>query len=98
MARRFHYENDIFRVNQVRDCNVVVSADVAGFFDHSEYEDAKRRGDAAVKAMILDHLRHTTVTVVLIGTETAYRPYVQFEIEESVKRKNPGFLESSSSI
>jgi len=92
MARRtffsFHFENDIWRANQVRNSNVVVGADVAGFFDHSEYEDAKRRGDTAVKTMILDHLRYTTVTVVLIGAETAIRPYVQFEIEESVKRKN----------
>lgn len=92
MARRtffsFHYENDIFRANQVRNCNAVVGSDVAGFFDHSEYENAKRRGDATVKAMILAHLQYTTVTVVLIGTETAYRPYVQFEIEESLKRPN----------
>lgn len=92
MARRtffsFHFENDIWRANQVRNSNVVVGADVAGFFDHSEYEDAKRRGDAAVKAMIQDHLKYTTVTVVLIGSETAQRPYVQYEIQESLTRKN----------
>jgi hypothetical protein len=92
LARRtffsFHFERDIFRANQVRNCNVVVGADVAGFFDHSEYEDAKKRGDSAVEKMILDHLRNTTVTVVLIGTETANRPYVRYEIDESIKRKN----------
>jgi antiphage defense system Thoeris ThsB-like protein len=92
MARRtffsFHFENDIWRANQVRNCNVVVGTDVAGFFDHSEYEEAKRRGDGVVKSMILNHLQYTTVTVVLIGAETAYRQFVQFEIEESVKRKN----------
>lgn len=85
MARRtffsFHFENDVWRANQVRNSNVVLGTDVAGFFDHSEYEDAKRRGTAAVQSMILDHLRYTTVTVVLIGTETAHRPYVQFEIQ-----------------
>ena len=92
MARRtffsFHYEADVFRANQVRNCNVVVGSDVAGFFDHSEYEEAKKKGDAAVQQMIRDHLQNTTVTVVLIGTETASRPYVQFEIAESIKRKN----------
>jgi hypothetical protein len=41
--------------------------------------------------MILRHLENTTVTVVLIGAETASRPWVQFEIQESAKRKN-GFL------
>lgn len=38
--------------------------------------------------MILRHLRNTTVTVVLIGTETAYRPWVKYEIEQSIARKN----------
>lgn len=95
MARRvffsFHYERDIWRANQVRNSNVVAGPDVAGFFDHSEYEDAKRKGDAAIARLILRHLDKTTVTVVLIGTETAHRPWVKFEIEESAKRKN-GFL------
>lgn len=92
MARRtffsFHYDQDIWRANQVRNANVVAGADVAGFFDHSEYEDARSRGPAAIKRMILRHLDGTTVTVVLIGAYTAYRPWVRFEIEESVKRGN----------
>ncbi len=92
MARRvffsFHYELDIFRANQVRNANVVAGPDVAGFFDHSEYEDAQRRGDAAISQMILRHLNNTSVTVVLIGTYTASRVWVQYEIQESVKRKN----------
>ena len=92
MARRvffsFHYEMDIWRANQVRNSNVVVGPDVAGFFDHSEYEDAKKRGDAAIQRMIDRHLENTTVTVVLIGSETASRPWVKYEIAESIKRKN----------
>src|SRR2546427_11663828 len=95
MARRvffsFHFEGDIWRANQVRNSNVVAGPDIAGFFDHSEYEEAKRKGKEAVQRMILRHLENTTVTVVLIGTETASREFVQFEIEESTKRKN-GFL------
>jgi len=92
MARRvffsFHFEDDIWRANQVRNSNVVAGADVAGFFDHSEYEDAKRKGDEAVKRMIDRHLDKTTVTVVLIGTETASRPWVKYEIEKSIALKN----------
>jgi hypothetical protein len=53
---------------------------VAGFFDHSEYEAAKARGDEAIRRMILRHLDNTSVTVVLIGTYTAVRPWVQFEM------------------
>jgi hypothetical protein len=95
MARRvffsFHYEGDIWRANQVRNANVVVGPDVAGFFDHSEYEEAKKQGDDGIRKMIRRHLENTTVTVVLIGNQTAFRPWVKFEIEESIKRKN-GFL------
>jgi hypothetical protein len=95
MARRvffsFHYTGDIWRANQVRNSNVVAGADTAGFFDHSEYEEAKKKGKEAIEKMILKHLDNTTVTVVLIGAETASRPWVKFEIAESEKRKN-GFL------
>jgi hypothetical protein len=92
MARRvffsFHYDNDIFRANQVRNSNVVVGTDVAGFFDHSEYEEAKKKGKEGIQRMILKHLENTTVTVVLIGTDTANRPWVKYEIEQSIARKN----------
>jgi hypothetical protein len=92
MARRvffsFHYDRDIWRANQVRNSNVVAGADVAGFFDHSEYEEAEKKGKEAIQRMILRHLDRTSVTVVLIGTETAGRPWVKYEIEQSIARKN----------
>lgn len=92
MARRvffsFHFERDIWRVNQVRMSNVVAGADSAGFFDESEYEDAKKRGDEAIKRLIREKLDRTSATIVLIGAETATRPYVMYEIDESLKRGN----------
>ncbi len=95
MARRvffsFHYHRDIWRATQVRNVNVVAGSDVAGFFDHSEYEEAKKQGAEGIRRMILKHLKDTTVTVVLIGSHTAARPWVKYEIEQSLKRKN-GFL------
>lgn len=92
MARRvffsFHFDNDIWRANQVRNCNVVAGADVAGFFDHSEYIEAKKKGDEAIRRMIVKHLSGTSVTVVLIGKQTAERPWVKEEIRQSVAQKN----------
>lgn len=92
MARRvffsFHYTNDVWRANQVRNCNVVAGTDIAGFFDHSEYEAAKKKGHDAIERMIMQNLEGTSVTVVLIGKETASRPWVNFEIEQSIERKN----------
>lgn len=92
MARRvffsFHFENDIWRVNQVRNSNVVHGADRAGFFDLSEYEEAKKKSSAAIDKMIRERLSTTTVTVVLIGKETATRPWVQREIALSLAQRN----------
>lgn len=92
MARRvyfaFHFERDIFRINQVRNSNVVAGVDRAGFYDHSEYLEAKKKGDQEIRRLILSKLEGTSVTVVLIGHETASRPWVQFEIAESIKRGN----------
>ena len=92
MARRvffsFHFENDIWRANQVRNSNVVAGTDVAGFFDHSEYEEAKRKGRSEIERLIRNKLVGTTVTVVLIGAETAGREYVQYEISQSIEKRN----------
>ena len=92
MARRvffsFHYDNDVWRANQVRQSNVIAGPEQAGFFDHSEYEEAKRSGPEGIRRMILRHLNNTTVTVVLLGSNTASRPWVLYEIEQSIARKN----------
>lgn len=91
MARRvffsFHFDNDIWRANQVRNSNVAAGSEVAGFFDHSEYEEAKK-SKGGIERMIQKHLKDTTVTVVLIGKETASRPWVKYEIEQSIARRN----------
>jgi len=95
MSRRvyfaFHYEQDIFRVNVVRQSNVVLGVEQAGFFDNSEYEEAKRKDDATIRRLIRDRISGTSVTVVLIGAETHLRPWVDFEIEESINNHN-GFV------
>jgi hypothetical protein len=92
MARRvffsFHYDRDIWRANQVRNCNVVAGTDIAGFFDHSEYEEAKKKGREGIERMINRNLRGTSVTVVLIGKETASRPWVRYETKKSIERDN----------
>jgi hypothetical protein len=92
MARRvffsFHHDDDIWRANQVRNANVVAGSHLAGFFDHSEYEIAKKMGKDGIQRMILNHLKDTTVTVVLIGTKTANRRWVKYEIGQSIARKN----------
>jgi hypothetical protein len=92
MARRvffsFHYQNDVWRANQIRNAHIVDGTAAAGFQDASLWEETKRRGDAAVKALIDRGLKGTTVTAVLIGSHTAQRKYVRYEIEQSVRQGN----------
>lgn len=92
MARRvffsFHYDNDINRTMIVRNSWVTQGKEVAGFIDKAEFESIKRRGKDAVERWIDGQLEGTSVTVVLIGSETLERPYVQYEIRKSIERGN----------
>jgi hypothetical protein len=92
MARKvffsFHYARDLWRVNVVRNSGVIEGVSAAGFHDASLWEEAKRRGDDAVFSLIDDGLSGTSVTVVLIGAETANRKYVSYEIANSISRGN----------
>jgi hypothetical protein len=92
MARKiffsFHFERDAWRASQVRNCNVVSSEDQYGFIDAADWESIKKKGDAAIEGWINDQLENTSVTVVLIGAETATREWVQYEILKSWNRGN----------
>ncbi len=92
MARQtffsFHYERDAWRAGQVRNCNLLPTNDQHGFIDSVDWESIKRQGDDAIKRWINKQLDYTSVTVVLIGAETAERPWVQHEIIQSWNRGN----------
>ncbi|KKB51169.1 hypothetical protein HMPREF1212_01899 [Parabacteroides sp. HGS0025] len=85
MAKRqffysFHYDNDVFRVQQIRNIgaleeNKPVSA--------NEWETVKKGGDAAIKRWIDDNMKYKSCLVVLIGSETASRPWVDYEIRKA---------------
>lgn len=84
----FHYQRDIVRVNQIRNLPEIVDRAAAGFRDSSLWEEAKKKSDAAVKALIDDGLHGTSVTVVCIGAQTAGRKFINYEIEKSIERGN----------
>lgn len=85
MAKRqvfysFHYDNDVFRVQQIRNIGVLegdtpVSA--------NDWEQIKRRGDASVERWIDDNMRYKSCLIVLIGSETANRKWVNYEIKKA---------------
>ena len=93
MAKRvyfaFHYQDVIdLRANVVRKHNVVGGASAAGYFDHSIWEEAKRTSPQALKRLINSELENTTVTAVLIGSDTWARRWVRYEIMKSIERGN----------
>ncbi len=92
MARRvffsFHYQRDIWRVNQIRNIPNITGCFAAGFQDASLWEEAKKKGDTVVKKLIDDGLVNTSVTVVCIGEKTAGRKYINYEIQQSIARGN----------
>ncbi len=93
MARKaffsFHYERDVWRAGQVRNSWITKpDRETAGFWDSSDWEEVKKKGDAAIKKWIDDQLIGTSVTVVLIGAETSNRDYVKYELEKSWSRGN----------
>ena len=79
----------MWRAGQVRASWVTqLDRQTAGFWDAAQWEEAKRGGEAAIKRWIHKQLDGTSVTVVLIGAETADRRYVRYEIQQSRERGN----------
>jgi len=84
----FHYEQDVWRATNVRNAGKVDATTVAGWTDASLWEEAKKKGRPEIERLIDVGLKGTSVTAVLIGSETASRPWVAYEIEKSIERGN----------
>jgi hypothetical protein len=80
----FYYEEDVQRAGVVRNSGALKEGDVE-FIDGSLWEEAKRQSDAAIQRLIDDALNRTSVTAVLIGTNTFGREWVNYEIAESMR-------------
>ena len=91
MARKvffsFKYE-DVSRAMIVRNSDVIRGDSKAGFIDKADFEAVEAGGDKAIKKWIDEQLIGTTVTAVLVGKNTNRSRWVQYEIDESIKRGN----------
>ncbi len=93
MARKsffsFHYKNDVWRAMQVRNSWITKDdKEAAGFIDAADFEKIEKEGETAIKNWIDKQLIGTTVTVVLIGSDTSNRPYVKYELQKSYANGN----------
>lgn len=84
MARKifysFHFANDAWRTSQVRNIGVVEGNQPAS---DNKWEEVKKGGDNAIQTWIDEQLKGRTCTVLLVGTETARRKWIDYEIEKS---------------
>ena len=76
----FHYANDVMRVQQIRNIGMLEDNSPVS---PNEWEKIKRFGDREIEKWIDDNMKYRSCVVVLIGTETASRPWVQYEIKKA---------------
>lgn len=80
----FHFDNDVFRVQQVRHMGTIEdNAPVSP----NEWEEVRRRGNASIQKWIDDNMAYRRCVVVLVGSETAGREWVKYEIKRAYDTK-----------
>lgn len=75
----FHYDHDSWRVQQVIQMGALEGQPV---LKPQEWEDAKKKA-GGIQKWIDEQMKYKTALVVLIGAETASRPWVKYEIEKA---------------
>lgn len=80
----FHFDNDVMRVQQIRNIGSIEGNPPT---TPNEWETLKRTGKQAVENWINQNMKYKRCIIVLIGSETASRPWVEHEI---IKAWNDG--------
>lgn len=76
----FHFENDVMRVQQIRNIGSIEGNSAT---TPNEWEQLKRNGKTAVENWIHKNMSYKRCVIVLIGADTASRPWVRHEIEKA---------------
>lgn len=84
MARQvfysFHYKPDSWRASQVRNIGVIEGNRPA---PDNEWEEITSSGEDAIKKWINEQMKYRSCTVVLVGTNTSNRKWINHEIVKS---------------
>lgn len=75
----FHFANDFWRTQQVRNIGALEGQTLC---NANAWEEIKRKGDAAIERWIEDNMHGKSCVVVLVGAQTANRPWVIHEISK----------------
>lgn len=82
----FHYDNDAWRVQQIINMGALEGQTI---LNSQDWEAVKRKGDTAIKNWIDEQMSYKKAVVVLIGSGTADRPWVRYEIIKAWNAKKP---------
>jgi hypothetical protein len=82
----FHYTRDVHRVQLVRNINALEGQPI---LNSQEWEEVRQGGPSAVQKWIDSEMAYKRAVVVLVGKETATRPWVKYEIEKAWSSKKP---------
>lgn len=82
----FHFDRDFWRVQQIRNIGALEGQEV---LPAQKWEQVKQQGRAAIEAWIAKEMRYKSAVVVLVGAQTAARPWVKYEIEKAWADKRP---------
>ena len=75
----FHFDNDVMRVQQIRNMGALEGNEPVSANDWEKLQ----KKDGGVKKWIDDNMAYRSCVVVLVGEETAKRPWVKYEIEKA---------------
>jgi hypothetical protein len=82
----FHFERDYWRVQQVMQFGAVEGQPL---LNSQDWEKVKRQGETAIKNWIEKHMKYKQAVVVLVGSQTASRPWVEYEIAKAWNERRP---------
>lgn len=92
MARKcfysFYYKEDNWRVSQVKGIGSIEGQPV---ISGNQWEEVEKGGPQAIKRWIDNQMIGRSCLIVLVGANTANRPWVKYEIEKAWKEKKGVF-------
>lgn len=84
----FHYKDDCWRVSQIK---AVGNVEEQPILEPNEWEEVEKGGDAGIQKWIDGQMEDKDCQVVLIGSKTAGRKWVDYEIKKAWKDKKGVF-------
>lgn len=78
----FHYDNDVFRVQQIRNMGKI--DDTSPELTPQAWESVTNEGEQNIKNWIDERIARASIFIVLIGSETSNRKWCNYEFKKAL--------------